>query len=261
VLAGQDGWVDLTTIIDPGRRDVIDVQGDEALTYLQGQLSQDVGSLVADQPVWSLLLEPTGKLGSWIRVTRLGEPGHLEIDVDPGSGPAVLERLNRFKLRSQVTFELRAGPAGGFPRVDDEAEAIRVEAGVPRMGAEITGDVIPAELGQWLIDASVDFNKGCYTGQELVARIDSRGGNVPRHLRGLVFEGAETPPVGAEVVVGDEVVGALTSVARSPELGVPIALAFVRRKVEPPAEAVVRAGERIYAAQIRSLPLVGPTPA
>ena len=58
-------------------------------------------------------------------------------------------------------------------------------------------DTIPAELGQWLIDASVSFTKGCYTGQELVARIDSRGGNVPRPLRGLVVDGA-VPAVGAD---------------------------------------------------------------
>ena len=57
------------------------------------------------------------------------------------------------------------------------------------MGAELTEDTIPAEAGQWLVDASVSFTKGCYTGQELVARIDSRGGNVPRPVRLFVVEG------------------------------------------------------------------------
>ena len=94
-----------------------------------------------------------------------------------------------------------------------------------------------------------------------MARIDSRGGNVPRHLRGLVRRRRPSaPPVGAEVVVGDKVVGALTSVARSPELGAPVALAFVRRRVEPPAAAVVRAGDRRLGAEIRPLPLVGRRP-
>ena len=62
-------------------------------------------------------------------------------------------------------------------------EVLRIAHGVPAMGAELTEDTIPAEVGQWVIDASVSFTKGCFTGQELVARIDSRGGNVPRHLR------------------------------------------------------------------------------
>ena len=86
------------------------------------------------------------------------------------------------------------------------------------MGAELTENTIPAEAGQWVIDQSVSFTKGCYTGQELVARIDSRGGNVPRHLRGVVIEG-DVPPVGAAVVVDEAEVGTLTSVSRSPDAG------------------------------------------
>src|SRR5690606_7561419 len=75
-------------------------------------------------------------------------------------------------------------------------EALRIECGVPAMGAELTDATIPAEAGQWLIDASVSFSKGCYTGQELVARIDSRGGNVPRPVRGLRL-GQDDVPTGA----------------------------------------------------------------
>ena len=79
----------------------------------------------------------------------------------------------------------------GVREVGPEAlNAVRVEAGWPAMGAELGPDldplVIPAEAGPWLVDASVSFTKGCYTGQELVARVDSRGSNTPRHLRGLV---------------------------------------------------------------------------
>ena len=80
-------------------------------------------------------------------------------------------------------------------------EALRIECGVPAMGAELTEATIPAEAGQWLIDASVSFTKGCYTGQELVARIDSRGGNVPGPLRGLLVDG-EPVPVGTTVAGG-----------------------------------------------------------
>src|SRR5690606_4763618 len=69
----------------------------------------------------------------------------------------------------------------GVPEVDVAAyESARLRAGVPALGAELTERTIPAEAGRWVIDASVSFTKGCFTGQELVARIDSRGGNVPR---------------------------------------------------------------------------------
>ncbi len=239
-------------------RDVIRVTGGDAATYLQGQLTQDVDELGIGEAAWSLLLEPTGKLGSWIRVVH-PTANEWQIDVDRGGGEAVVARLNRFKLRSDVTIELEDGPSPATPsEIPPEAvEVVRIEAGVPKMGAEITDDVIPAELGQWLIDASVSFTKGCYTGQELVARIDSRGGNVPRRLRGLVVEGAEVPPPGAEVVVDGEVVGTLTSSGYSPGLAAPVALAFVRRKVEPPAAAVIRTEAGEWSAEIRAVPLVG----
>jgi tRNA-modifying protein YgfZ len=256
--------MDPIAITDRGPRDVIDVRGDDALSYLQGQLSQDVQALVPGRPSWSLLLEPTGKMGWWIRVVRFDEPARLQIDVDAGAGEAVRARLERFKLRSAVTFELQPGasrdPSGADADLGDY-EAVRIEAGLPRAGAEITEGVIPAELGQWLIDQSVSFTKGCYTGQELVARIDSRGGNVPRHLRGLVLEGDEMPEPGAAVCVGDDVVGTVTSAARSSDLAAPIALAFIARRVEVPAAATVAVAGAARPAEIRLLPLVGTDPA
>jgi folate-binding Fe-S cluster repair protein YgfZ len=114
-------------------------------------------------------------------------------------------------------------------------------------------------MGQWVIDESVSFTKGCYTGQELVARIDSRGGNVPRPLRGLVLDGSAAdgpvPPAGAEVLVDRDPVGRVTSAARSPELGV-VALAPIARKIEPPTDVVVRWSDGERAGQVRELPLL-----
>ena len=90
---------------------------------------------------------------------------------------------------------------------------VRIEDGVPAMGAELSDKTIPAEAGQAVIDASVSFTKGCYTGQELVARVDSRGNNVPRQVRALVLAGAEAPPaLGAEVTDQGKAVGAITSI-------------------------------------------------
>jgi folate-binding protein YgfZ len=134
------------------------------------------------------------------------------------------------------------GPDGvaapDLPVVDAAAvEALRIEVGVPALGVEVDDGTIPGELGQWAIDASVSFTKGCYTGQELVARIDSRGGNVPRPLRGVVLD-AEVA-AGTPVLLGGAEVGRLTSVAVSPTLG-PVALAVVARSVEP--GAAVQAG-------------------
>jgi tRNA-modifying protein YgfZ len=78
-------------------------------------------------------------------------------------------------------------PAQAVPVEPAAYEAVRVEAGFPRHGSELDERTIPAEAG--LVDAAVSFTKGCYTGQELVARIDSRGSNVPRRLRGLLLTG------------------------------------------------------------------------
>ena len=92
-------------------------------------------------------------------------------------------------------------PVDGVPEVPAEAfEVRRIEAGLPRMGAELTERTIPAEAG--IVEMSVSFTKGCYTGQELVARIDSRGGHVPRRLRGLTLPaGSPVPAPGTAVEV------------------------------------------------------------
>jgi folate-binding protein YgfZ len=82
-------------------------------------------------------------------------------------------------------------PDGAVAVSQDDYEVVRIEAGFPRHGAELDERTIPAEAG--LVEASVSFTKGCYTGQELVARIDSRGSNVPRHLRGLLLSGPAAP--------------------------------------------------------------------
>jgi folate-binding protein YgfZ len=270
----------------PLQRDVVRVHGPEAIEYLQGQLSQDVAALAVDESARSLLLQPTGKVDAWLRVTRIGEDDVL-LDVEAGFGEAVHARLRRFKLRTKAELErserwglaLRgpgaedvAVPAGavalaagwpgvegvdlltegelalaGVPLVEAAAlEALRIECGVPAMGAELTESTIPAEGGQWLIDACVSFTKGCYTGQELVARIDSRGGNVPRPVRGLLVDG-EPVPVGAEVRLeaapaGDAAVGTVTSSGSSAALG-SVALAVIGRAVEPGTRVEVRWGD------------------
>jgi folate-binding protein YgfZ len=217
------------------RRDVVAVDGPDAATFLQGQLSQDVAGLAVGDSAWSLLLQPQGKMAAWLRVVRAGDD-RFDLDVDAGFGDDVVARLSRFLIRTKATVEAvsRDVVLDGVGATASDGERIR--AGVPAMGAELDESTIPAEVGQWFIDASASFTKGCYTGQELVARIDSRGSNVPRHLRVLAVEGDVVVPVGAEVVAGDggAVVGRVTSAAEG------IALAYVKRTVEPPATVELR---------------------
>jgi folate-binding protein YgfZ len=138
------------------------------------------------------------------------------------------------------------------------AEAVRIEAGVARQGRDIDTSTIPQEAFRE-VDA-VSFTKGCFLGQELVCRIDTRG-HVNRYLRGVVVRDSVVPPVGAEVVVpdgagGDKVVGALTSVAESLDRHAPVALAMVRREVEPPVDVTLRWPGGEAAARVEELPLL-----
>jgi tRNA-modifying protein YgfZ len=108
-------------------------------------------------------------------------------------------------------------------------EVFRIRHGIPAMGAELESSTIPAEAG--VVDQSVSFTKGCYVGQELVARVDSRGNNTPRRLRGFLIEGDDLPDPGAELQVNDDVAGQLTSVGRSCERGI-VALGYLKRAFE-----------------------------
>jgi folate-binding protein YgfZ len=110
------------------------------------------------------------------------------------------------------------------------ATTIRIEAGEPQMGVDVDEGTIPQETG--LVAETVDFAKGCYLGQELVARIESRG-HVNRHLRGLLVHDAIIPPRGAVVSDDDKELGLVTSTGESFELRAPVALAMIRREAEP----------------------------
>jgi tRNA-modifying protein YgfZ len=134
------------------------------------------------------------------------------------------------------------GPAVGIPTPLAEAslqdlETLRIISGVPSMGAELDETTIPAEAG--IVERSVSFTKGCYTGQELVARIDSRGGQVPRNLSRVVTPGPAA--VGAAVEVDGVAVGTLTSVAAA--AGCTVGLAYVKRGTEVPCAARVAGHE------------------
>ncbi|HUI03519.1 MAG TPA: glycine cleavage T C-terminal barrel domain-containing protein [Acidimicrobiales bacterium] len=159
--------------------------------------------------------------------------------------------------------EAPEAPAGVARCAAEAWEAVRVEAGIPRMGAELDERTIAAEAG--LVERTVSFTKGCYTGQELVARLDARGNRVARRLCGLVVaadapggHGQAPVPVGAAIVHGGKAVGTVTSAAWSPALSCPVALGYVHRSVAVPGpvELHAPASERTWPAEVRALPLV-----
>jgi hypothetical protein len=200
------------------------------------------------------------------------------LDTDPDFGPHLAEALARYRIRVKVEIEDRTaatglvtvlassppdvsavdcitvpGPLGldvvgpidkvralltQFPAgTAEELEALRIEAGVPKLGVDVDDSTIPQEA-HLEVDA-VSFTKGCFIGQELVCRIDSRG-HVNRFLRRLSVPGTRVPPSGAEVARDDKVVGAVTSAIAVPGEDRVVALAMVRREVEPPAAVAVR---------------------
>lgn len=267
-------------------RDVVRASGPEAAAYLQGQISQDVDALAVNTSTWTFVLHPQGKVQSWARITKTAADTFV-FDIDAGFGDALLQRLSRFLLRTDATIEAVDWPCvavrgidaargplpdGVFrlPLANDrgydligpgavvpagirtvDAAAIderRIVDGMPAMGRELTDATIPAEIGQWIIDTSVSFTKGCYVGQELVARVDSRGGNVPRNLRAIVTD--------APVSVGDpvEADGPASDVTSYADTAYgPVALAMVSRKTSV-GDAVTIGG---VAGVVRELPLCG----
>jgi folate-binding protein YgfZ len=136
---------------------------------------------------------------------------------------------------------------GGAVEVAAEAvEILRIEAGVPRFGAEMGTATMPAEAG--IVEDAVSFTKGCYIGQETVARLHYKG-KPNRHLRGLRLSDPVAP--GAALRLGEKEVGRLGGAAVSPALG-PIGLAILRREAEPGAELAV--GEDGVTARVVDLP-------
>ncbi len=175
-------------------------------------------------------------------------------------GLAGVDLLGRAPPDLSAWVDGRAVPCG-----EEAWEAARIEAGCPLPGRDPVEGSIAAETG--LVARTVSFTKGCYTGQELVARLDARGSNVARRLCGVVAGAAgpdeDLPPVGAAVLSadGEHEVGRLSSVAWSPGLDRAVALAMVHRRVAPPEEVRLRwdtrAGPAERPAEARPLPLTG----
>jgi folate-binding protein YgfZ len=287
-----------------GTRDVVAVQGPDAASYLQGQCSQDLAGLEPGAAADTFVLSPEGRVEVLARVVRLDEDTfHLDTDVGFAEVlVARLRRfVLRSKLtieRTEWSCVSICGPSArawpglsapvvvpvawpGWDGVDllgapadlvvpedlascGEAawEAARIEAGVPAMGREVGNGEIPAETG--LVGRTVSFTKGCFTGQELVARMDARAGAPPHRLAGLVLEvdvdpsellGAGLAPKGAT-----RALGRVTSAASCPGLGAVGALAYLHRSVPVPGRVQVVSRDHPHhpgpLAEVRPLPMV-----
>jgi folate-binding protein YgfZ len=263
--------------VDRSDRGFVTITGPDTFSFLQALVSADLDPLADGDAVHSLLLAPQGKLDVDFRLLRVGAE-EAWLDCAPGFGAQLAASLTRFRIRVKADIEDRSGEfgmlshivleAGGVddgevvpdgvhrvptvwghdligpraalpavgPLVDPRAfEAWRIEQGIPVQPYDLDDTTIPQEA--FLDEDAVSFTKGCFIGQELVCRIDTRG-HVNRYLRRFSNVEGDWPPVGAEVVVGDKVVGALTSVAPA-ELPTG-ALGYVRREVEPPATVELR---------------------
>ena len=236
-------------------RAYVAVTGRDAEDFLQRMLSNDVAALSEGDSCDALLLTPKARVIAPLRVWRRGPEDFLLL-TEPDLGDALRTQLLRARFAakceiepeehsSAVIFGATEGIANddfGVAAVevldceveatlsDEELERLRIEAGTPRFGREIDDRVLPAEAG--LTDRFVSFTKGCYPGQEPIARLHYRG-RANRRLSVLELEPDHVPAADAELIRDGKSVGRVTS-------SVPgLALGYVRREVEDGADLEV----------------------
>jgi hypothetical protein len=272
-------------LVDRSHHGVVTVTGPERLSWLHALTTQDLENLVAGVPTETVLLTPHGQVEQHADVLDDGTTTWLL--VEPGSAAPLASFLEsmRFLTRAEVRDESerlamvtvsgdvsvegseivrrrRGGADVLVPRTSlpdvvaahepaglDAWEALRVAAGEARPGIDTDHRTLVHEVG-WLAPA-VALEKGCYRGQETVARVHNLG-RPPRRLVLLHLDGSDhlLPARGAAITVGEKTVGALTSCARHHELG-PIGLALLKRSV--PDDAVLVAGDGVAATIDRDL--------
>jgi folate-binding protein YgfZ len=250
-----------TLRVAPRARAYVGARGSDAADYLQRMVSNDVEALAVGHVCDALLLTAKARLIAPLRVWRRGEDDFLLL-TEEELGDVVLATLLRFRFAAKVALEREThastivfGETGGIPTADygepavevldgaREGEAVdlellRIEAGTPGWGKELDERVLPAEAG---VEAThISFTKGCYPGQEPVARLHYRG-HANRELRRLELDAGELPAYDTELSFEDKVVGRITSAAPRPD-GTIAALGYVRAEVRN--DAVLDCGER-----------------
>ena len=252
----------------PIERDIVIVRGADAGDYLQTQLSQDILGSEVGESRWSFLLTPKSEIVALMRVIR-SEAEEFILDMDPGWGDKVRGIIDEFLFRMDITFEQAVWPGiawrGGIPESVDapivadtpwsgvlgidvigpdvqipegieilsevELERMRIASGWPSMGTEIGTAITPAMTG--LVHQTVGFEKGCYTGQEFVARVHYRGTDPTKRMIRLTFGETTDVEPGAPIVVAGDEVGEVTSVGRG------VALGYLKRRWSTPSDGLV----------------------
>ena len=236
------------------------LRGPDAADYLERMVSNAVEALPVGDSCEALLLTAKARVIAPLVVWRRGEDDFLLL-TEPELGERVVRELLRSRFAAKVQIEPEQhtslvvfGDVEGIPTRDygepavevldaeidaepiaeDELELMRIRAGTPRMGRELDDRVLPAEAG--LTETHVSFTKGCYPGQEPVARLHHRG-KANRRLRVLSLAGVEPVPYDAEITFGDKAVGRVTSSARDGDEI--LALGYVRVEVPDDAELSV----------------------
>jgi folate-binding protein YgfZ len=253
-------------------RGLLRLTGPQRVWFLQNTITADVDDVASGSWIDSCFLDPKGRVVAYFRVGFLGE--EIWIDADPASAEALGEWFVKYRFRTKVDIETVAQPsvtvlgtasgvepgtivsvgegvAFGFELagvrvtdvhgdapVADVAEGppelydvLRIEAGAGSFGVDFGPSDLPQEAG---LTRVLSVDKGCYVGQETIARIHFRG-HVNRVLRTLAFDGAPAQP-GSKLLWNDSPAGRVTSVAASPRTGA-IGLGMVR--VEPPEGATL----------------------
>ena len=214
------------------------VAGPDAADYLQRMVSNDVEALAVGEACDALLLTAKARVIAPLRVLRRGEDDFLVL-TEPELGDTVRTQLLRTRFAAKAEIEPEEHESwlvlGGEEVLDDrppgnevgeeELERWRIEAGIPRWGREIDEQILPAEAG--LDETHISFSKGCYPGQEPIARQRYRG-KVNRKLRVLDVEGDATP--GTELLLDGKKVGRITSAVPG------VALGYVRTEVPDDAQ-------------------------
>jgi len=239
-------------IVDQSSWGQLRVTGADRTRFLQGMLTNDVGQLGPDAWLRAAMLNVKGRVLALVDVVA-EEDGYVVL-TEPATAAAVRALLDRYAIADDVTFspETRpvhrvwdgpgdvwtAPPAFATAAAVGDPEVRRIEAGLPRYGVDVSEENFPFEAN---LDSAISYTKGCYIGQEVVARAHARG-HANKRLVGLRLDGERPVERGAPLAAAARPdAGTVTSSVVSPAFG-PIALAYVHKSAWEPGTALTVAG-------------------